>query len=72
MNNFTPDNPMYPDVRVHLTGTDGNAFALIAAVSGALRRKASHNAADWFAREAMEQGSYDELLMFIQSTVRAS
>lgn len=71
---FTPANPMYPDVTVtvQLAGTDGNAFAIIGAVSKALRRTMGNNAADWFAREAMEQGSYDDLLAFVQSTVRVS
>jgi hypothetical protein len=29
--------PRYPDVAVHLTGTDGNAFAIIGKVVRALR-----------------------------------
>jgi hypothetical protein len=68
----TPDNPMYPDVEVQLTGRDGNAFAIIGAVSRALRREVDADAATRFTTAAMEQGSYEELLTFVQSTVNVS
>ena len=65
-------NPTYPDVRVQLSGGNGNAFAIIAAVSGALRREVGKEAADAFAREAMDQGSYYDLLRLAMSTVEVS
>ncbi len=69
---FTPDNPMYPDVTVRLADTGGDAFALVAAVSDALRSKYGHNAANWFENATLEQGSVTDLRTFIRSTVRVS
>ncbi len=62
--------PTYPDVEVQLTGRDGNAFAIIGAVSGALRRQVSPEAANKFSHEAMDCGSYDDLLALAMNTVR--
>jgi hypothetical protein len=62
----------YPHVHVKLTGTDGNAFALIGRVSKALRQEVNHQAAAEFTADAMNSGSYDQLLVFIQSTVDVS
>ena len=53
--------PLYPDVTVELVGQDGNAFAILGAVSKALRRAGYRDAADDFQAEAM-QGDYDHLL----------
>ncbi len=52
----------FPDVQVQLTGTDGNAFAIIGRVSRALKR-AGHpeSAVKEFQDEAMS-GDYDHLL----------
>ena len=52
----------FPNIKVKLTGTDGNAFALIGKVAGALR-KAKVPAADVteFTRDAMS-GNYDHVL----------
>jgi hypothetical protein len=44
--------PTYPDVRVRLSGRDGNAGGIIGAVTGALRRKVNADAANTFARAA--------------------
>lgn len=54
--------PKYPKVRVRLSGEDGNAFAILGRVSGALR-KAGVGAAEVrrFYAEAT-QGDYDALL----------
>lgn len=60
--------PTYP-VTVQLTGGDSNAFMLIGTVAKALRREVGTDAADAFSREAMNCGSYDELLQFIMATV---
>lgn len=59
----------YPDVTVQLTGRDGNAFSIVAAVSGALRRQIGSEAADTFAAEALNQRSYDALLRHAMATV---
>ena len=54
--------PRHPEITVQLTGTDGNAFAVIGTVTSALRR-AGVPAAERaeFEREAMS-GTYDHLL----------
>jgi hypothetical protein len=69
---FTPGNPMYPNVRIELWSAASGMRTVILAVTEGLRRTVGRNAADWFAREAMDCGSYDELLRFVQSTVRVS
>ena len=51
----------FPDVEVQLTGEDGNAFAVLGAVSKALRRAGHGDAAKEFQDEAMS-GDYDHLL----------
>jgi len=66
------DRPRYPQVRVRLTGADGNAHILIGKVAVALRRHVGDQAADTFNAAAYQCGSYDELLRLIQSTVRVS
>lgn len=52
----------YPEIEVQLTGTDGNAFALLGKVSQALRKgKVSKESRDEFMKEAMS-GNYNHLL----------
>lgn len=52
----------YPDITVQLTGTDGNAFFIIGAVSSALRRHGVERAEiSAFTEEAMS-GDYNHLL----------
>lgn len=53
--------PKFPEVQVQLTGEDGNAFAIIGAVSKALKRAGHGEAAAEFQAEAMS-GDYDHLL----------
>lgn len=54
--------PRFPDVDVKLTGTDGNAFAVLGLVRKALRTGgASTKELDEFMSDAMA-GDYDELL----------
>ncbi len=54
--------PKYPHIRVQLTGSDGNAFAVLGAVSRALRRAGIDKAErDAFFAEATA-GDYDHLL----------
>lgn len=55
-------NIKYPDVKVKLVGTDGNAFAILGKVAGALRRaKAPKADIDAFMSDATS-GDYDHLL----------
>lgn len=52
----------YPNVTVQLTGEDGNAFAIMSAVTKAMRREGiSREEQDAFTEEAMS-GDYDNLL----------
>lgn len=52
----------YPDITVQLTGTDGNAFMIIGAVSHAMRRHGvDKEEIDAFTKEAMS-GDYNHLL----------
>ena len=54
--------PRYPDVVVQLSGQDGNAFAVMGAVTKALRRAGVELVERRkYMNEAMS-GSYDELL----------
>lgn len=59
----------YPDITVQLSGTDGNAFSVIGKVQKAIRSAEGVDAARRFSEEAMQSGSYDELLQFCMSTV---
>jgi len=52
----------YPEVRVQLVGNDGNAFAIMGAVSSALRRAGvNREEIDQYKKESMS-GDYDNLL----------
>jgi hypothetical protein len=59
----------YPEITVKLIGENGNAFNLIGITANAIKAKEGRDAANSFASEAMEQGSYDELLAFMKRTV---
>ncbi|MEV4539334.1 hypothetical protein AB0J82_36735 [Asanoa sp. NPDC049518] len=68
-----PEPPVqYPAVTVALSGTDGNAHALIGRVAAALRDQESPEAADAFTADAVACNSYDALLTLIIRTVTAS
>lgn len=56
--------PKFPDVSVQLTGNDGNAFAILAAVKRGLKGSESATPEDVeaFMAEAMS-GDYDHLLV---------
>ena len=54
--------PKYPEIRVELSGTDGNAYAILGKVSKAIRRAGVDAATrKEFTTEATS-GDYDELL----------
>lgn len=52
----------YPDIRVQLTGNDGNAFAIVGAVSRALRRSGVSTEEIAQYREESMSGDYYNLL----------
>ena len=49
------------DIEVQLTGTDGNAFALLSKVKRALRENGRQDLVDPFLKDAMS-GDYQNLL----------
>lgn len=52
----------YPDIKVKLTGTDGNAFAIMGKVTEALRKHGiSEEEINIYTDESMS-GDYDNLL----------
>ncbi len=63
------DNVKFPDVSVQLTGNDGNAFAIIGAVSKALKKAGYKDAAAEFTAAAFASTSYDNLLALCMDTV---
>jgi hypothetical protein len=59
----------FPEVTVQLVGTDGNAFAILAAVSRAMRRAGIEKTQiNEFVDEATS-GDYDHLLQTAMNTV---
>lgn len=60
---------LYPDVAVQLTGTDGNAFAIIGRVSQALA--GAGHPTDQFTAEATA-GDYEHLLRTVLRYVDAT
>ncbi|MFF2571239.1 hypothetical protein [Streptomyces sp. NPDC058084] len=64
-----PQGPAHPDVKVQLSGENGNALHLISRVGGALRRAGHPDVATEFAKAAMQSSSYDEVLQLIMRTV---
>ena len=64
--------PRYSEIEVELTGSDGNAFAVVAKVMHALRRNGvSIEERDEFVDEAMS-GDYDHLLRTAMAWVEVS
>jgi len=54
--------PKYPNIKVKLTGRDGNAFCILGNMQQALRRgKVPKEEVDAFLKEAMS-GDYNHLL----------
>lgn len=60
---------LYPNVTVKLVGEDGNAFAVIGAVSKALKKAGEVEAAKEFTDKAFQSESYDALLQLCMKTV---
>jgi len=63
--------PKFPDVEVQLTGTDGNAFAVIGNVNRALRNAGHGDQVDAFTAEAMS-GDYNNVLATAMRWVEVS
>lgn len=62
----------YPNVRVQLSGEDGNAFSIIGRVSNALRKAGVSEAEiEEYRREAMS-GGYDNVLQTAMRWVEVS
>ena len=61
----------FPDVHVKLTGTDGNAFAIIGAVTTALRKAGHGDQTSAFTAEATS-GDYDNVLVTCMKWVDVS
>lgn len=59
----------YPDVNVRLVGEDGNAFAILGRVTGALRRSGVDKATIDQFREEATSGDYDNLLRTVLAWV---
>lgn len=63
----------FPKVKVKLTGTDGNVFALAGKVTEAMRKaKVPADDIATFRRELMQCGSYNEALQLMIRTVSVS
>lgn len=52
-----------------LVGTDGNVFAIIGAVSAALKKAGQRVQAKEFTEKAFKAGSYDEVLVLTMDYV---
>lgn len=65
----TNDSVKFPHVRVKLSGTDGNAFAVLARVKAALRKAGASTASINVFLEDATSGDYDHLLQVCMQTV---
>jgi hypothetical protein len=52
---------LYPEVEVTLSGTDGNAYAILGKVRKALKAQVGADAAEKYKKEATS-GDYDHLM----------
>lgn len=65
-------SPKYWNVRVTLSGADGNAFNIIGLVSGAIRQGVGREQATAFVNEAFACKSHDELIQLCMATVEVA
>ena len=61
--------PKYPDITVQLTGTDGNAFAVLGAVLAALRQAGVPAEERKAFQQEATAGTYDQLLRVVMRWV---
>ena len=67
-----PGQPHYPRVAVKLTGTDGNALAIVARVRRAMEHNGIHDdECEAFVHEALS-GDYDNVLATAMKWVKVS
>lgn len=59
----------FPDITVVLSGTDGNVFAIIGKMRDALRQSKGLAVANAWVDEALDQHSYDDVLILCMRTV---
>ena len=59
----------YPQVKVKLTGTDGNMLMLAGRVSAAMKKAGLRDEAREFTEQIFKCRSYDEALRLMMSTV---
>lgn len=64
--------PKFPDVKVKLTGTDGNAFVIMGRVIDAMRKAGVSSEGVQAYRDAAMAGDYDNLLRVTMETVDVS
>jgi hypothetical protein len=62
----------YPDVKVRLTGTDGNAYAIMGKVQSALRRAGATDEEVAQYIEESQSGDYNHLLRTAAEWVEVS
>ncbi len=62
----------YPHVKVKLTGTDGNAFALMGKVQQALRKAKVPDAEIKAVMDEARSGNHDHLLQTLMAAVEVS
>lgn len=67
--NTAPDRPKYPGVVVTLTGTDGNAAAIVQTVIRHLRREGIPRTEQMEYRREALAGDYEHLLMVTERWV---
>ena len=60
------DEPKYPNITIDLVGEDGNAFAIMARCTQALKRNGLSDQVQAFRSEATS-GDYDNVLMTVMS-----
>jgi hypothetical protein len=62
--------PKYPDIRVQLTGKDGNAYNLLGLVNRALRQAGISQAERDAFRQEATTGDYDHLLQTVMRWIQ--
>ncbi len=62
----------HPDIRVMLSGTDGNIYMILGRVSSALRRAGYASEIDDLTREIFSAESYDKALSICTKWVKVS
>lgn len=64
--------PRFPNVKVRLSGTDGNAFAILGKVSAALRKNGVPDHEVKAFNDQSMSGDYDQLLITCTQWVEVS